>query len=315
MELLQTKGMSRRRFVALTASGMAATVMSRRGWGESKSASAGLELYTVGADLAKDPQGTLKKVAAIGYREVEVSSLGKVSAAQWRNWIGEAGLRAPSALLPFGMEDTGKVIEDAKALGVAYVGSSLFLPHMPDFKGKNALQAINDATRSLTGDDFKKMASMANGFGEKARAAGLQYVYHNHNFEFRVLSSGVRGYDILLKDTEPSLVKFEADCGWMKVGGADPVALLTRHSERIALVHIKDFKNVTKPVTIFGGPDAPVPTELGRGSIDLLPIVKAARKAGVRHFYVEQEPPYKEMPPLEAAAVDYACLHSLLEHA
>ncbi|MFZ0631857.1 MAG: sugar phosphate isomerase/epimerase [Acidobacteriaceae bacterium] len=316
MKSRQKASLSRRRFVALAASGVAGAVVCKSGWGAEPSAAAGLELYTVGADLEKDPQGTLKKVAAIGYSEVEVSNLGKISASQWRDWIHEAGLRAPSALLPFAMEDTGKILEDAKALGVAYVGSSLFLPHMPQFSSReSALQTINTATRSLTEDDFKKMAAMANGFGEKAKAAGLQYVYHNHNFEFRVLGSGVRGYDILLRETDPSVVKFEADCGWMKVGGADPVALLTQHPERFALVHIKDFKNVTHPVTIFGAPDGPVPTELGRGSIDLLPIVKAARRIGVRHFYVEQEPPYKEMPPLEAAAVDYATLHSLLERA
>ncbi len=315
MELQRKAKISRRRFVALAASGVAATAVSRRGWAASSTIAAGLELYTVGADLEKDPSGTLKKIAAIGYGEVEVSNLGKHAASEWRDWIREAGLRAPSALLPFGMEDTGKVLEDAKALGVEYVGSSLFLPRMPDFKGKNPLEAINAMTRSLTEDDFKKMASMANVFGEKAKVAGLQYVYHNHNFEFRVLGGGLRGYDILLQETDPSVVKFEADCGWMKVGGADPVALLTQHAERFALVHIKDFKNVTKPVTIFGGPDAPAPTELGRGSLDLLPIVEAARKAGVRHFYVEQEPPYTEMPPLEAAAVDYKALHSLLARA
>jgi sugar phosphate isomerase/epimerase len=123
------------------------------------------------------------------------------------------------------------------------------------------------------------------------------------------------GYEVLLRETDPSVVKFEADCGWMKVGGADPVALLTEHAHRFALVHIKDFKNLTHPVTIFGAPDGPVPTELGRGSVDLLPIVKAARQIGVRHFYVEQEPPYKDMPPLEAAAVDYKALHSLLARA
>lgn len=307
--------MSRRRFLALGAAGAAALSLAPRGWAAKQSPPAGLELYTVGADLQKDPQGTLKKVAAIGYREVEVSNLGKVPAKQWRAWIAEAGLRAPSALLPFAMEDTAKILADAQALGVEYVGSSLFLPHTPGFKGKNPLQTINTATRSLTEDDFKTMADMANGFGAKARAAGLQYVYHNHNFEFRVLPSGVRGYDVLLRETDPSVVKFEADCGWMKVGGADPVKLLTQHPDRFAEVHIKDFKNVTKPVTIFGGPDAPIPTELGRGSIDLLPIVEAARKIGVRHFYVEQEPPYKEMPPLQAAAVDYATLHSLLEKA
>ena len=78
------------------------------------------------------------------------------------------------------------------------------------------------------------------------------------------------------------------------------------------MLHIKDFKNLTHPVTALMAPDAPTPTELGRGSVDIKPIVEAGKKAGIRHMFVEQEPPFKEMTPLEAAAVDYRYLHSLL---
>ncbi len=98
----------------------------------------------------------------------------------------------------------------------------------------------------------------------------------------------------------------------MKVAGADPVALLTRYPHRYVMLHIKDFKNLTKPVTTLLGPDAPTPTELGRGSIDLKPIVAAGKKIGIRHMFVEQEPPFTEMPAIEAAQVDFSTLHGLL---
>jgi sugar phosphate isomerase/epimerase len=164
----------------------------------------------------------------------------------------------------------------------------------------------------MSTDDFRRTAAKANEIGEKAKAVGLKYAYHNHNFEFRDLGGGKTGYEILMQETDPSLVKFEADCGWMKVAGKDPIDYLTRHGDRFAMLHIKDFKNITKPVTTLMSPDAPAPAELGRGSIDLKPIVEAGLKAGVTHMFVEQEPPFKEVPAMEAAEIDYRVLKSLL---
>lgn len=270
----------------------------------------GIQLYTVGADLQKDPAGTLKKIAQIGYTEVETAGFAKLSAAEFRALAKDAGLRAPSAHLNFGRDDTDKLLDDAKTLGAEYVVSSVLMakPPQPGAGMQGFLQALN----GMTADDFKQTAAKANEIAHKARAAGLQYAYHNHNFEFRDLGSGQTGYDILLAETDPSLVKFEADTGWMRVAGADPIALLKRYPNRYVMLHIKDFTNLTKPVTALAAPDGPVPTELGRGSVDLKNIVEAGRKAGIRHMFVEQEPPFKEMTPLEAAAVDYNCLHSLL---
>jgi sugar phosphate isomerase/epimerase len=270
----------------------------------------GIQLYTVGADLEKDPAGTLKKIAQIGYAEVETAGFAKLSAAQFRELVKEAGLRAPSAHLNFGMGDTDKLLDDAKTLGAEYVVSSVLManPPQPGAGRDEFLKALN----GMTADDFKQVAAKANEIAHKAKAAGLQYAYHNHNFEFREVGGGQTGYDILLAETDPSLVKFEADTGWMRVAGADPVALLKRYPNRYVMLHIKDFTHLTRPVTALMAADGPVPTELGRGSVDLKIIVEAGRKAGVRHMFVEQEPPFKDMAPLEAAAVDYNCLHSLL---
>jgi sugar phosphate isomerase/epimerase len=174
------------------------------------------------------------------------------------------------------------------------------------------LQDFLKSLDSMSADDFRRTAAKANEIGQRAKAAGMKYAYHNHNFEFRDLGDGKTGYEILLLETDPSLVKFQADCGWMKVGGKDPIDYLTRHGDRFAMLHIKDFKNITKPVTALMSPDMPTPTELGRGSIDLKPVVEAGLRAGVKHMFVEQEPPFKEIPAMEAAEIDYRTLKSLL---
>ena len=296
---------SRRSFFPLAGGALAAAAFSqqtRRPHG----LPIGIQLYMVNADLAKDPAGTLKKIAEIGYSEVETAGWGKLSAAQFSDLLRDAGLRAPSAHLGFGAEDTGKLLDDAKTLGAEYVVSSMLAP-----KG----EGIGDFFKSLnsmSADDFRRVAAQANEIGQRAKAVGVQYAYHNHNFEFRDLGDGKTGYDILLEETDASVVKFETDCGWMKVGGKDPLEYLKRHGNRIAMLHVKDFKNITKPVTALFSADRPAPTELGRGSIDLKSIVDAGRKAGVKHIFVEQEPPFKDVPAMEAAQIDYRFLKSLL---
>jgi sugar phosphate isomerase/epimerase len=298
---------SRRHFIPLASGAFAAAALARK-VRAAGSLPVGIQLYTVNADMTKDPAGTLKKIAQIGYTEVETAGWGKLSVAGFSDLLKNAGLRAPSAHLNFGMQDTGKLLEDARTLGADYVVSSVLTANAPGAGRQDFLKNLN----AMTADDFRRTAAKANEIGQAARAAGLKYAYHNHNFEFRDLGDGQTGYDILLKETDPALVKFEGDCGWMKVAGKDPVEYLTKHGDRYAMLHIKDFKNITKPVTTLMSPDAPAPTELGRGSVDLKPIVEAGRKAGIAHMFVEQEPPFKEMPAMEAAAIDYQVLSSLL---
>jgi sugar phosphate isomerase/epimerase len=302
--------LSRRHFFSLAGGAFASASLPRKVWAD-RSIPVGIQLYTVGSDVTNDPAGALKKIAQIGYTEVETAGFGKLSAAQFRDLVRDAGLRAPSAHLMFGMEDTGKLLDEANTLGAEYAVSSVLIAKMPE-KGSQGgfLQILN----TLTADDFRRTAAKANEIGQKAKAAGLKYAYHNHNFEFRDVGDGRTGYEILLSETDPALVKFEADCGWMRVAGKDPIDYLKRYPHRYVMLHIKDFKNLAKPVTALMSPDMPEPTELGRGSIDLKPIVDAGLKAGVSHMFVEQEPPFKEMPAMEAAEVDYKALHSLLVH-
>jgi sugar phosphate isomerase/epimerase len=246
----------------LTAGTFAAAVLPRKVWAD-RSLPVGIQLYTVNSDMTNDPAGTLKKLAEIGYTEVETAGWGKLSAAEFRDLLRNAGLRAPSAHLTFGMQETGKLLDEARTVGAEYVVSSVLTANDPAKGRQDFLKVLN----TMTADDFRRTAAKANEIGQKAKTAGLKYAYHNHNFEFRDLGDGQTGYDILLKETDPAVVNFEADCGWMKVAGKDPVDFLTRYGSRYAMLHIKDFKNITKPVTELMSPDAPAPTELARGAL------------------------------------------------
>jgi sugar phosphate isomerase/epimerase len=303
--------LSRRRFLrqaGLAATGAAiASGLPTRSWATSAGRVPGIQLYMVNDDLTKDPAGTLAKVAAAGYKEVESAGFASLTAAQFRKLVDDAGLHCPSAHLYFGMQETGKLLEDANALGVQYVVSSILPPHPP---ATSDVATIIQLMNNLTLDTFKHMAELANQIGGQAKQAGLQYAYHNHNIEFRDYG-GQTGYDILLRETDPNLVKFEADCGWMVTAGVNPVDFLHRYPGRYRMIHVKDFTASTKTSTTLGLGDAQAATELGRGHIDYKPILAAAKKAGVEHYFIEQDPPILGMTPLEAAKIDCDSLRKL----
>ena len=302
---------SRRKFLAQTATvTLLSSMRSTKALAAGMNSPIGLELYTVGDPLTKDPAGTLRKIAAIGYQEVEVSGFANLTPAALRKLIDDAGLKCPAAHLQFGFKETAKVLDEAKELGVPYAASSILLPESDAPAG--GMGGVMTKLNSLTADDFKRIAERANRIGEETKKAGVQFAYHNHTHEFRDLGEGQTGYAILLAETDPDLVQFEADCGWMVTAGANPVEYFQRYPKRYRVIHIKDFPAGTKVTTAMGGPNAPHPTELGRGHIDYKPILAAAKRAGVEHLFVEQDPPMVGMTALEAAAVDYSYLHAIL---
>jgi sugar phosphate isomerase/epimerase len=268
----------------------------------------GLELYTVNAELDKDYDGTLKQVAAIGYKEVESGVSDKRTAAAMKKAFDAAGLRCQALHMGFGgMEEA---IPYAKEIGARYVISSVTFPK-PPAPGKPDMKALMAQLSAFTLDDYKAIADRCNKMGEQAKAAGLQFGYHNHNFEFKPQAGGAIGYDVVLKETDASLVKFELDCGWMVAAGHDPVEYLTKYPKRYRLLHIKDFQPTAEPSTGLAESMRPKPAELGRGHIDYKPIFAAAKKTEVELYYVEQEPPFEKTPALEAIKIDYDYLHAL----
>jgi sugar phosphate isomerase/epimerase len=314
------KRRSRRDFLKLAASSAVAAHLpfgSRSMQAETSHIPIGLQLYTLGPEFDSDPAGTLAKVAAIGYKEVELSPMAKAPASDIAKALSSSGLRNPSGhyLLPDLAANVQARIDAAKALGQEFM--IVTVPWVADpsrFQPKsgNQMEMIRAMLNGLTLDDWKWNAEQFNQVGAKIKTAGLQLGYHNHNFEFRKIGD-VTGYDEFLRLTDPDLECLELDCGWMSVGGLDPVDYLPRFTKTFRLLHVKDFKKGFIPTTtlLSDAPGTPVPTELGRGAIDYTGILAAARKGNIRSFFVEQEPPFKEMPAVEAIKVDYDYLKNL----
>jgi sugar phosphate isomerase/epimerase len=258
----------------------------------------GIQLYAVREPLAADAPGTLKAIHELGFREVESSGFGKYSASEFGKLIADAGLRCPSAHLAFKADgDLGPVFADAHAVGARYATSSTMpgLFFAPD--------AVPDPDR------FKKTAARMNEIGRAAKAAGLQYAYHNHHVEFQRAPDGSCGYDTLLRETDHELVKFEIDCGWMVIAGAKPLDYFARYPGRFRMLHVKDFKPQASPSVDLSG-ERPTGVELGRGFIDYAPIFAEGRVAGIEHAFAEQEAPYLRSQ-LDSAKVSYEFLKSL----
>jgi sugar phosphate isomerase/epimerase len=258
----------------------------------------GIQLYTINEAMRADPAGSLKRLRQIGFLEVESAGFGGLSAKQFRGLLDDAGVSCPSAHLQFDPDNLDRAFADAHALGATYAVSSIARSLVLGPKApKDALGT------GMSLDEAKRTAELANRIGESARRAGLQFTYHNHNFEFVDSGGGAIGYDLLLRETDPQLVKFEIDCGWMIFAGHDPVAYFKQYPHRFPMIHIKDFLPPAGNGPMRGA-------ELGRGAVDYKPIFAAAAKAGLQHYFVEQEGPFARMSPLEAAQVDYDYLRA-----
>ncbi len=257
----------------------------------------GIQLYTVGKELQSDVRGTLRQIAAIGYTEVETAGFAGLTAREFRDELARAGLHCHSAHMQWNVQDLGPLFDDAHALGVNFVVSS-------------ALFSLG-AGGGPSVDDYKKLAVRLNSIAQETHDAGLQYAYHNHNFEFKDLGAGIIGYDILLSGTDPALVQFELDCGWMIAAGFQPIEYFNKYPRRYRMLHIKDFAAGSKISASLAPGLRPQGTELGRGHIDYKPILDAAAGTAVKYLYVEQEPPFLDMPALDAAKVDFDYLRRL----
>ena len=223
-----------------------------------------LQLYTVRQHTARDMLGTLRQVAAMGYRAVEFAGYGGVPLPELRAALDEYGVAAFGAHTPFAAFDADpeRVIAELHTLGCQFA----VIPSLPPEYRESA-----ERVRGLV-DTFNR-------WGERCRAAGLQFGYHNHAFEFAPLGDTTL-FD-LLTATDPALVALELDAFWAQRAGVDPVALLERHGGRIALLHVKDLAAGPE------GADAPV----GEGTMAWDRILPAADAAGVRWYVVEQDHP------------------------
>lgn len=254
----------------------------------------GMQLYTVGDAAAQDIEGTFARLAAMGYRAVELAGYHGHTPARLRGAADGAGLRLASIhlsdqLIGRSEDDTRRMAADLAVLGIEDVVLPTFIwpsdiarRDGEDFAAWLA-RAVAEKGRAL----WQDTASLLNARGKALRAEGLRLAYHNHNAEFGPVD-GTTGWQIILDETDPALVDFEVDAGWVAAAGIDPVAFVSGLKGRVRQMHVKDIKASTLPNFAFRQD----PAEVGLGKIDWPRLLPAAYAAGVRQFYVEQEPPF-----------------------
>ncbi len=265
---------------------------------QSRKLPVGIQLYSLGPDLAKELDAQLATVAKIGFKSVELAGYLGRTPAELRAAFDKAGLVCPSAhISPKGAGgfsgDLNKLADEMHVIGVKSVMMPIF--YIPD----RLSQDLRQAGVQMTADDWKWNADFLNEKAAVLKKAGIVSGYHNHNFEFAPLGE-TNGMEILLKGTDPSLVTFEMDAGWVSAAGHDPLAMLKAHPGRFTQMHVKDIKPTTKANFELKQD----PTEVGSGMIDWKKLLPAAYAAGVRGFYYEQEPPFAH-PRLESAKISY----------
>ncbi len=272
---------TRRGFLGMTGSLLAVSAMPALA---QRSIPLGLQLYTVRADLAKDYEGTMRQLKAIGLRRVQanLTMAGKSSADQRKLYDAMGftweSIHAGGDALRGNVQAT---VDEAKGVGIKNITCSF--PLYPV-----------DRAQIMAGptlDDWKRNAEAFNKAGEACKKAGLTFAYHNHNLEFRKVGDVVP-YDLLLKETDPSLVSMEMDIGWVIAGGADPVEYLTKYPTRYSSLHIKDLKNEGIPNYNMKMTSAII----GRGIVDWKKIRVAAHKSKVERAFLEIEEPYDPSP-------------------
>jgi len=250
------------------------TANTRVGIGSSFKGPLGLQLYSLRADFAKDVPGALAKVREMGFREVEMGGTYGLTPQQFRAELDKAGLRAVSQGASFDSlrDNIDTVISDAKTFGVQYVMCA-WISHQRPFSEEAARQAIQVFNRA----------------GEKLKAAGITFAYHIHGYEFQPYGEGTL-FDLLATELKPEFVSFELDVFWAFHGGQDPVALMRKYPKRFTLMHLKDMRKGEKGNLTGNAPDD-WSVALGAGQIDFPAVLREAKKAGVKWYFVEEESP------------------------
>jgi len=260
----------------------------------------GMQLYTVRAELEKDFDGTLAKVAAIGYKEVEFAGYFNHTPQQVREALKKHGLTSPAAHIDYPTVNDAakwaKTLDDAKTIGQKYLVNPWIdepLRNQPDF--------------------WKRAADTYNTAGAAAKKHGIQFCYHNHNFEFypRPDAGGKLPMDILLESCDPKLVKMELDLCWIAAAGKDPLDYFRLYPGRFPLVHVKGLKKVPAASSTAVAIDKVLPdvTDVGKDDvIDWKRIFAQAKQAGIEHYFVEHDVP---KDPFASLATSYAYVSAL----
>jgi len=283
---------SRRNFVVRSAAVLPAAKLLL-GRDALTAANLGVQLYTVRGTIGADPASVLKAIQDIGYREVEATygNLNQIWPALKETQLKPVSIHLDTALFFEGGAKLDAAIADVKERGFQFV----VLPYIPP-EQRGGL------------DVFKKLAETLNKSGEKVKAAGMSLCYHNHAFEFEPIE-GTTGLELLMKETQKNLVSLEMDVFWVSVAGHDPVAMLKKYSSRVALLHLKDKASGT---AVQFNERVPKETfkEVGGGTVDFAAVLAAAKKSGVKNYFVEQDQTPGD--PIESLRASYKYLSGRL---
>ena len=264
--------MKRRQFLQTVSIGAAGLYANKFLASQAKDKSLGVQLYTIRDAVSKDLEGALKKLKALGYDNMEIygyngTFFGK-TAAEFKAIVDNVGIKVISSHHTSGIVMKGKgtltdgwdkAVEDLHFLGAEYMVCSFLFP------------------KERTPEVYKTLPELLNKSGEKTKAAGIQFGYHNHDFEFEKLDDTLV-YDFLISNTSSDLVKMEMDLYWISKAGQDPLAYFDKYPGRFPLWHVKDMEAGTHGIT-----------EVGNGEINFDKIFAAREKAGLKHWFVEQD--------------------------
>ena len=233
----------------------------------------GLQLYSLRDQLAKDVPGTLGRVRDFGIKYVELAGTYGMTSDRFKGELDAAGLTPVSGHFSYEQfrDHLGDVIREARAFGLRYAGCA-WIPHEEPFDQKTCREA----------------ASVFNRAGAALAAEGIKFFYHTHGYEFRPVEGGTL-FDLLISETKPDSVCFEMDIFWMVHAGQDPVVLFRKYGSRFQLMHLKDMRKGTPTGLITGKSDVQNDVSLGAGTISLPSALKAARTAGVKWYFIEDE--------------------------
>ena len=243
-----------------------------------KSFGVGLQLYTIRDAMAADPKGTLKKVSDLGYKNLELAGYanGKFygfKPSEFKKMISDLGMSVLSSHTQ--VEAAGITLDNAKLMADTHA----------ELGAKYCIQPwVNEPDRKI--ETYKKMVGDWNKVGEIMKKVGIQFGYHNHNFEFANVNGIVPYYDIYMKELDPKLVTMELDLFWVSKAGQDPIAMFNKYPGRFQLLHFKDMK--TKQAPFFDVIKDDV-CSVGEGVIDFKKIWAAKDVAGAKYLFVEDD--------------------------
>jgi sugar phosphate isomerase/epimerase len=235
----------------------------------------GLQLYSLRDEFKKDVPGALAKVQGFGFKTVELAGTYGKSPTEFNALLADHQLKAVAGHFSYERfrDEPEAVAREAKALNLEWAGTA-WVPHQGQ----------------VTEEWVKETARVFNRAGEVLARHGLKFYYHNHGYEFVPQPDGTL-FDRLVKETKPGLVYFEMDVMWVVFPGQDPTKLMEKHAGRWALMHIKDLKQGVETGSLSGGTDNRNGVVIGTGQTDWPSLLRASEKAGVKHYFLEDEAP------------------------